>query len=242
MASRPKRPRRSPRRSGGAPGKQLVPPIDDGVEGASAVPDPRPRTKPKRPPISGKPGSLPATQRLELRHDLMPPASERDKLVPVAKLGKTWGVHGHNTLRLYNPDSEMAWAADVMLVRGDALPLAAVEVEEWQVKGSRILIRFVGIRSPQLAKQLVNLELLCHPDELPEADEDEIYVHELMGMAVVDVERGPLGTIVDVMETGSNDVWVVRGAPGETLIPAIKDFVLAIDRDARTIQVRYPEI
>ena len=239
MARRPKQPPRS-RRPGGAPGQQLVPPIGEGVEALAAAPPPPPK---KRPPVSGKPGSLPAVQRLSLRDDLMPPQGERDRLVPVAKLGKTWGVHGHNSVRLYNADSDLPWAADVMLLRGDAFPLAAVEVDEWEVKGSRILIRLVGIRSPQLAKQLVNLELLCHPDELPAPDDaDEIYVHELIGMAVLDVERGPLGTIRDVMTTGGPDVWVVRGDAGETLIPAVKDFVLEIDRAARTVSVRYDEL
>lgn len=172
----------------------------------------------------------------------MPPADELGRLVPIAKTGKAWGVHGHNTVRLYNVDSDMPWAADVMLVRGDGFPLAAVEIDEWQVKGSRILIRFVGIRSPQLAKQLVNLELLCHPDELPAAPDDEIYVHELLGMAVIDAERGLLGHVADVMSTASNDIWVVRGDAGETLIPAVKDFVLSIDREGREIQVRYEVI
>lgn len=239
MARRPKRPPRSPRRQGG-PGKQLIAPIGDALDGRPAVPDPRAAKKKKRPPASGKPGSLPAVQRLELRDDLLPPRADWERLVPVAKLGKTWGVHGHNSVRLYNADSELPWAADVMLLRGEAFPLAAVEVDEWKIKGSRILIRFVGIRSPQLAKQLVNLELLCHPDELPAVeDEDEIYVHELLGMTVIDTERGELGAVVDVMSTGSNDVWVVRGAPGETLIPAVKDFVLEIDRAARVIRVKY---
>ena len=242
MPRRPKRPPRSPGRpSGGPPGKQLKAPLDDSVE-RERQRAAKPTPKPRRPPVSGRPGSLPALQRLELRPDLLPPREERGRLVPVAKLGKTWGVRGHNTVRPYNADSELTWAADVMFVRGDGFPLAAVEVDEWKVKGNRILIQLVGIRTPELARQLVNLELLCDPDDLPPAEEDEIYVHELLGMAVIDTERGLLGTVKDVMSTGSNDVWVVRGKAGETLIPAVKDFVLSIDREAREIQVRYEVI
>lgn len=234
-------PRRPDRPSGGRPGKQLVAPLDDTVE-RGRLPAPKPPPKPSRPAVSGRPGSLPAFARLELRQDLTPPHAEWGLLVPIAKLGKTWGVQGHNTVRLYNADSDMPWAADVMLVRGDGFPLVAVEIDEWVVKGSQVLIRLVGIRDPQLAKQIVNLELLCHPDELPPAPDDEIYVHELIGMAVIDVERGLLGQVVDVMSTASNDIWVVRGPEEETLIPALKDFVLSIDRDKREIQVRYEMI
>ncbi len=58
-------------------------------------------------------------------------------------------------------------------------------------------------------------------------------------MEVVDDVQGSLGTIRDVFQTGANDVWIVRKGKEETLIPAIKDVVLDIDRDARRITVHY---
>ena len=116
----------------------------------------------------------------------------------------------------------------------------AVEIDRWQTKGSLVLLRPVGITAPQLAKALTGFEILVPPDDLPEIeDEDEFYVHELMGMTVVDTERGELGTIREVFTAGANDVWVVRGGPEEVLIPAVKQFVLEVDREARRVTVRY---
>ena len=185
---------------------------------------------------------MPAFDRLVLRPDLTPPRDQWDRLVPVAKLGKVWGVHGDLTVRLYNADSDLAWAADVLLMRGDGFPLIAVEIERWQSKGAHVLLRPVGIDSPQVARALTNLEILVPPEELPEPeDEDEFYVHELVGMAVEDVENGPVGTLVEVMPTAANDVWVVKGEGEELLIPALKEYVLEVDRSARLIRVRYDE-
>ena len=103
---------------------------------------------------------MPAFDRLVLRPDLTPPQDQWDRLVPVAKLGKVWGVHGDLTVRLYNADSDLAWAADVLLMRGDGFPLIAVEIERWQTKGAHVLLRPVGIDSPQVARALTNLEIL----------------------------------------------------------------------------------
>ena len=237
MARPPKRTK--PNRPSGAgdasprlPGSSLVPPTDDGVLGGARKPRPPRRTPRPAPP--------PAFDRLSMRHDLTPPREERSSLVPVARLGKTWGVHGDLTVRLYNADSEMAWAADVLLLRGDGFPLVAVEIDRWQTKGAAVLIRPVGIDSPQVARALTGLEILVPPDDLPPTeDADEFYVHELIGMKVIDETRGDLGSIQDVFATGSSDVWVVKGAGEEHLIPALKQFVLRVDREERVVTVSY---
>ncbi len=165
----------------------------------------------------------------------------RDELVPVGKLGKVWGVRGALTVRLYNADSDLEWAdADVQWLRGAGFKAAPVAVDRWQDKGGKLLITFENVTSPQDAKALTGLELLAPAAALPELeDPDEVYVHELHGMTVVDDVRGELGTLQAVFRTGANDVWVVRDGKGETLIPAIKDVVLEIDREARRIRVHY---
>ena len=76
-------------------------------------------------------------------------------------------------------------------------------------------------------------------DWLPEPDENEAYVHELIGMTVIDEARGELGRIAHIFTTGANDVWVVQGGKGEELIPAVKDFVLGIDREAGVVRVSW---
>lgn len=188
---------------------------------------------PKTPPAFGPRGP----DLLVERHDVV---FDRTELVPVAKLGRPWGLHGAITVRLHNPNSEVSWAEDVVWLTGEAFPLQAVEVERWEDKGGKLLIRFGGVRSPEDARTLTHLELLVPGVWLPEPDEDEHYVTDLIGLRVVDEERGELGTIKDVFPTGGADVWVIQGPPGETLIPAVKEFVKTVDHEAGLVTVSWP--
>jgi len=198
---------------------------------------------PKPKTARNRPTPPPAFDRLALCHDLTPPRDEWDALIPVAKLGKAWGVHGDIVVRPYNPDSEFGWAADVLLLRGDGFPLVGVEIERWQSKGAGVLIRPVGVDSPEIAKALTGLEILVPAEDLPPIeDDDEFYVRDLIGMTVSDTETGDLGAIAEVFAAGANDIWVVRGPAGEVLIPALKQFVLTVDREARHVTVRYEMI
>jgi len=54
------------------------------------------------------------------------------------------------------------------------------------------------------------------------------YWHQIVGLRVVTAEGEEIGTVSEILETGANDVYVVKGAGGERLIPAIKQVVTEI--------------
>lgn len=211
-----------------APGRSLRPPLP-------AAPRP-PKKKRKKP-------AMPRRRGLDLlvpRHDL--PERSRDSLVAVAKLGKVWGVRGDITVRLYNPDSDLAWVADAVHLHGEACPLQWVSVKRWDDKGGKLVVQFEGFHNPQDAKALTHLEILVPVEDLTEPEDDELFVHELIGMQVQDEVRGDIGNIVQVLPIGPNDLWVVRGeGKGETMIPAVGQFVRSVDREARVVHVLYEE-
>jgi len=72
-------------------------------------------------------------------------------------------------------------------------------------------------------------ELYVGLSQLPVPDEDEYYWRDLIGLAVVTDQGLELGTIVDIFETGSSDIYVVRGETKEYLIPAIADVITLVD-------------
>jgi 16S rRNA processing protein RimM len=77
-------------------------------------------------------------------------------------------------------------------------------------------------------------------DSLP-LEEDEYYHYQLQGLNVRTLEGEDLGQITDVLATGANDVYVVKGDRGEVLLPAIKQVILSIDLEAGTMLVHLPE-
>ncbi|NDL68178.1 ribosome maturation factor RimM [Anaerotalea alkaliphila] len=72
-------------------------------------------------------------------------------------------------------------------------------------------------------------------------EEDEYYLGDLLGMEVWLEDGSRLGTLSDVIFTGSNDVYVVKREEGkDLLLPAIKSCVLSVDMKDRRILVRVP--
>jgi 16S rRNA processing protein RimM len=67
------------------------------------------------------------------------------------------------------------------------------------------------------------------------------YHHQLTGLPVVTDEGEALGELAEIIETGANDVYVVRGPSGEILLPAIRSVILKIDLEARQILVHLIE-
>lgn len=100
--------------------------------------------------------------------------------------------------------------------------------------GRGVLMRFDGIDDAACAHELVGRWLLAEGAEEDAQQDDD----ELLGHRVVDVARGVLGVVADVIVTGANDVLVVEGERyGQVLIPVIPDVILGIDERARTIEV-----
>lgn len=67
-----------------------------------------------------------------------------------------------------------------------------------------------------------------------------VYYHwQILGLQVLTEEGRPLGEVVEILETGANDVYVVRDAQGgETLLPAISSVILRVDEPAGRLLVR----
>ncbi|NLV17019.1 MAG: 16S rRNA processing protein RimM [Syntrophomonadaceae bacterium] len=101
-----------------------------------------------------------------------------------------------------------------------------------------LLFKFEGINDKDSALLLVKGLLQVDEEDVFPLPEDVYYVFQLVGLDVVDVQRGLLGKLQDIISTGANDVYVVQdGKYGEVLIPAIKEVVLEVDSDQGRILV-----
>ena len=73
------------------------------------------------------------------------------------------------------------------------------------------------------------------------SDQDSYKVKDLAGCQVFTLEGEPLGSLVDVLPAGGNDVFVIQREKQEILIPALKTVVRSIDLAARRIEVDLPK-
>jgi len=96
-----------------------------------------------------------------------------------------------------------------------------------------------GITDRGAAEELRGTVVRIDRAQAAPLEEDAYYHFELIGLAVETETGEPLGTVVEIIETGANDVYVVKDAEGkETLIPALKDVVPVIDLNAGKMIVR----
>lgn len=102
------------------------------------------------------------------------------------------------------------------------------------------LLRFREIIDRDAAQRLVGAELLLERGELRPLAEDEYFLHELVGLEVVDRERGSLGPVEDVYDAAGQPLASVRIDGREQLIPLRREMVDGVDMDTRRIDVSLP--
>jgi 16S rRNA processing protein RimM len=110
-------------------------------------------------------------------------------------------------------------------------------VVEAKRHGRRLLARLPGCEDRDSAAQLAGTDVGICRGQLPATAADEYYWSDLIGLPVVTLDDTVLGTVDYLIETGANDVLVVKGER-ERLIPFIQGQVVAlVDLDIRVIRV-----
>ncbi len=100
-----------------------------------------------------------------------------------------------------------------------------------------LLIAFDGITTRNQAEVLRGKLFEVPEGDLPRLEEDQYFRFDILGINVVDEHGTPLGKVAEVLETGANDVYIVRDEESELLIPAIDSVVKEIDTEARRMVV-----
>ena len=100
-----------------------------------------------------------------------------------------------------------------------------------------VVLRLDTLSSREEARALAGAFLYVPEAEAVALPKGEYFVHQIVGMRVVTDTGEALGTVREVVSTGSNDVYVVRGPRGEALIPATKEVILDVDLASGEIRV-----
>lgn len=150
--------------------------------------------------------------------------------VRIGHIAGVFGLAGELRLFLYNPDT--------VLFDGDGA--AAILVDEVGARqdttirarpgaGKRILGRVSGVQTLEAAHALIGVEIVLAESALPETDSGEYYHHQLIGLPVKSASGEVLGRLTAIHPGPDTDVWVVSGPDGQSMIPAMRSLVLAVD-------------
>lgn len=179
-------------------------------------------------------------------------ASERG-LVAVGTVIKPHGIRGELCVESH-ADSPLLFAAGRTLLLaaaskggwGRPRPYAVSACREHQ---GRLLLTLKGVADRDAAEALRGLEILVPAAELPEPDEGEVYLHELIGARAELADGTPVGTFEGILggrdggggTLAEYDTWIIATPEGrEILLPAVPEFLLELDPGQGLIRIDPP--
>ena len=122
---------------------------------------------------------------------------------------------------------------------GEFIP---VKIKTHRTNKNFDLLKFVDMHHINDVEKYKGCEILVDAANLSALDDEEFYFYEIIGCEVKTTADVVLGEIIDILQTGANDVWVVkRKGEKDALIPYIEDVVKAVDIENKTVTVELLE-
>ncbi len=157
-------------------------------------------------------------------------------LIVVGKVLRAHGVRGHVLIATDPTVAEvLAAGADVFLTSAGGRKRMTITEVRTHPRGR--LVGLEDIDDRDSADALRGMDVAVARSALPTPASGEYYDFELIGFEVTGVAGESLGAVVEVLETGANDVCVARSESGEVLVPMTEHAVIEIDRLGRRIVV-----
>jgi 16S rRNA processing protein RimM len=156
--------------------------------------------------------------------------------VAVGRIVGTWGLRGDLKVESLTDFPQRFAAGGSVWLDGVA---HVIEKCRWQ--RGRAILKLVDVDSVTAAEALRHCLLEVPEDDLRPLGEGEYYHFQILGLEVRTTAGEVLGQVEQIISTGSNDVFVVRGPRGEVLIPAVDDVVKSVDLATGLIDVEVVE-
>jgi 16S rRNA processing protein RimM len=158
----------------------------------------------------------------------------------VGRIGKAHGILGEATIEVRTDEAEDRFAIGAVLQtqsHGDLVVASA------RVHNGILLLGFEGITDRNGIEALRNELLYADVDiDAPGVDEDDYHVLQLIGCKAFLVDGDEFGEVSEVLNLPGQDVLVINGETGETLIPFVRQLVPIVDIKSRRMTVIPPEI
>ena len=168
------------------------------------------------------------------------PAAAEDLIV----LGKIYSVHGvRGEVKVYSFTDPIDNLLDYprWTLRRDGQS-QKVDLASGRLQGKVLVVKIKGLDDREEARSFAGYDICVPRSLLPALDDGEFYWLQLQGLKVIDLQGQLLGKIDHLLETGANDVMVVRPCAGslddrERLLPYTDQCVQSVDLQAAEMRV-----
>jgi 16S rRNA processing protein RimM len=155
-----------------------------------------------------------------------PPFSSAPRYLAVARILTSFGVHGEVRAEILTEFPQRFAGLKTVYLSEEAQPYS---LESSRLQRGQVILKLEGIDTPEQADKLRGQLVQVPVEEAVALPEGQYYLYQIVGLAVETTAGEPLGRVTEVLFTGANDVYVVRGERGEILVPAIEEVVKQVD-------------
>ncbi len=160
-------------------------------------------------------------------------------LIPVGKIQRTHGIRGALKVHPYGETLFAQGAGDKLFLSPGGT--VALTLSACRPQGKALVCSFEEIASIDQAQSFVGEEIFLPEDRLPPTSDGEYYHFQLIGLIAETPDGDRIGILQKIIETGSNDVYVVDREGKEILIPAIEGVICEVDLERGRMVVDLPE-
>lgn len=168
---------------------------------------------------------------------------DAESLFLVGRIWRAHGVRGEVKVIPETDDPERFEDLRVVFTGKTANTVDRREVESVRLqptkRGILVVLKLRNVDSRDEAEMLRKLSVYAHGEDLPPLDEDEFFLHDLIGLQVVAEDGEEVGVVENVLELPAHEVLVVsRPGASSSMIPVVPEFVVEIDLEAEQITIR----
>ncbi len=156
------------------------------------------------------------------------------------KIVNTHGLRGEVKLVPWTDSPQTFEEIDYVFIKkktGDV----RLDIERLKYQKSNLIVKFNQISSIEEAEKLKNQTVYIDRDALGELPEGVYYIADIIGLAAVDESGNAVGTVVDIFNTGANDIYDIKREGKKNLLLPVIDDVITVDLENERVVVKIPE-
>ncbi len=116
-----------------------------------------------------------------------------------------------------------------------------LDIENLKYQKNNLIVKFAQLASIEDAQRLKNKTVYVERDMLGELPEGVYYITDIIGLDAVDEYGNKIGTVADIFNTGSNDIYDIKRDGKKNLLLPLIDDVITVELENKRVLVKIPE-